>query len=342
MSENVTNAMFKPTKVTSKSALIKMETDRWEIRSTRWARAQPLVYHGVNVTTSNKTEFGPSDVEMDDQGNITNMPLLIGRPCFGIPTAYLRHGRKKPQWVQKSQSYKPTRCMKCKVQAACEKVCRARIKLIPEMGETIKDWQKKGGRVALKTPVKHPKCDVSFEKITRLTKQHPFSSSNDDKVKAFYAKQRIDFLEKDKLRKRKARAKAIKEGAIDDGVMDFLKRSRVFRLILLKQACKEKPLSPRLRHLDEQGIVNTADVWLEKAILLAEKKKVNPSKIAKNLIEKDKSKGVSYDVLRGRVTTDLRRIEFLESSRSSHSRNAVWPKFNVDKELADYIKYELP
>ncbi|MEP2988465.1 MAG: hypothetical protein ABJN65_15710 [Parasphingorhabdus sp.] len=338
MSDYATRSVFKKSKFTSRDALEKMDTAEWPQKAIRWAKKEPTHYREVVARLPNKSEFGPDDVELDDFGNITDMPLLIGKPCFGIPTAFLRHGGKQSVYVHRQKKRQPSRCMKCNVRLACEKVCLARIKLIPEMKEAIQSWQDKGGRKGLKTPVKYPKCDVAMQKIARLTKENPFQSSNDERVREHYKQKKIDFLEKDRLRKRRARARALKAGRLDDDVLDYFDRCRFYRLNLLREECRRAPLPPKLRHLDAQGMMNTTDVFLERSILLAEHSKVNPSVVAKRLMKKGKANGSSHNVLRARVSKDLQRIQFLESSRSSVRSGNIWPKFNVTTEIAEYTR----
>ena len=61
------------------------------------------------------------DIQTDGQGNILNMPLLIGKPCFGIPTGYLRE-RCAPPILANGRYFPSSKCHGCKVRAGCHKV----------------------------------------------------------------------------------------------------------------------------------------------------------------------------------------------------------------------------
>ena len=60
--------------------------------ATREERIAQGEYKTFTVPMRNGADFGWYDVKTDSAGNVTSMPLLVGRPCFGIITARLRHG----------------------------------------------------------------------------------------------------------------------------------------------------------------------------------------------------------------------------------------------------------
>lgn len=324
-----------------REALEKFDTDSWEHRASRWGRDDSRKYRNANVRIKNQTPINDDEVITDGFGNITAMPLLVGKPCFGIPTAFLKYGGTQMVYVHRDKSLQPSSCMKCLNRASCERVAKERIENTPELMDAIQDWQDKGGRSGLKRPTKYPKCKVAFEKVTRIVKFTPFRSSNDKAVRDFYEEQKRQFLEKDKLRKRKEREKKIKAGQLDDQTIQWLERERKHRLFRLEAACRDEKLPPKLRHLDHQGVKNTADVWLEKNILELEKGRSSASAIATRLIANGRSNGLSHNSLRARVSTDLARIKFLEKHKAAAASESVFPVFNAKRELAAFIKREL-
>jgi hypothetical protein len=62
---------------------------------------------------------------VDPAGNIVKMPPLIGRPCFGQVTAFLRHGGHQPFWnpVAKEVDEQPVHALPCPGRL---RVCRGR------------------------------------------------------------------------------------------------------------------------------------------------------------------------------------------------------------------------
>ena len=53
-----------------------------------WAGEKPW----AGVRLKHDVEFGINSVLMDGDWNITRQPPTVGKPCFGQPTAFARHG----------------------------------------------------------------------------------------------------------------------------------------------------------------------------------------------------------------------------------------------------------
>ncbi len=98
----------------------------YEAEVFAWGNGKPWGKGNLNHQTS----FGPDDVQTDGLGNITLMPLLHRKPCFGRPEVYLRqHGRKKTIKVYgRDREVAASRCGSCLIAAACKKVVFERIK----------------------------------------------------------------------------------------------------------------------------------------------------------------------------------------------------------------------
>ena len=59
-----------------------------------WGHIDPWGYGEGSIRLSHKKKFGAADVVTDGIGNITAMPHLLGKPCFGRPETFFRHGNR--------------------------------------------------------------------------------------------------------------------------------------------------------------------------------------------------------------------------------------------------------
>jgi hypothetical protein len=81
--------------------------------------SQPAPWNGLKIL--NRTVFEARDVRIDPNGDVTEQPLLIGKPCFGQPIVMARQGLTLKRRSSNGMVYL-TRCGRCKVREACTKV----------------------------------------------------------------------------------------------------------------------------------------------------------------------------------------------------------------------------
>ncbi len=260
----------------------------------------------------NNTEISRSAVRMTD-GHIERMPLLVGRPCFGIPIAFLRY-RGQVRYT-KARGLLPTgRCRACKAKEACASVVDRRLRSTPSITAAWIEWLQADGPAEFrkvnfgKSPARR-----AWNVLCRELARHPFMSVNDSAVVEKYCLDDQTSLDDDKKRQAKKRMQARRKGDVDmfdRGLLDDAARGRYVRLI----AATFHPNCPRpLLRVRLESIQELCDVWLGREILRLEKKKSNAPSIARWIVDTERrNKSVNHAALATRVTRDLKRIAEFE------------------------------
>src|SRR5689334_5411160 len=99
-----------------------------------WAQEKPWEIDGKRLRLPPTRPFSPGQVEVVG-GFITRGPIPIGRPCFGQPTAFLRHGGARYIYAGPGRGNQPTRCARCPIREACEFVAVERLQCTPKLAE---------------------------------------------------------------------------------------------------------------------------------------------------------------------------------------------------------------
>lgn len=94
-----------------------------------WAGEKP--WEGLRLP--NKTTIPPRITF--NGGNVTWMPQLNGKPCFGVPTAWLRFGHEQRKYMQ--GRWILSRCEKCKARPGCERVSETRLGINDEVRDAV-------------------------------------------------------------------------------------------------------------------------------------------------------------------------------------------------------------
>ena len=274
----------------------------------------------------------PVHVSTDLKGNVTFIrPLLAGRPCFGIVTAFERY--KDAMKPVKGRGLLPaTRCADCKAREACERVVKERVAAFPPLTAAFKEWLLAEG------PSKFDTRDFERTHVGRLWRRvglaaadASFTSVNDAKVVEHYQKLDKDALERDRRRKAIKREQDRRTGTIDAGHRSDLEIAADTRLIEVLEAI-DAPHAPRiLRALPPQSLEDMRDVWLGRETLRAERKKCRAPDVAR-WIQSQGRRNVSatFAALCTRVSKDLHRIENL--GRVTWRDTPLMRPFDVDRE----------
>jgi hypothetical protein len=317
-----------------KDGLAYLELQPYGEKIRRWAGPTPLKLASREIRTPKPDFIAPNEVELAD-GNIISMPKLIGRPCFGISTAWLRHGGDQRRYVRILNDFKESRCMLCDARQACSMVAIERITLCPEVHPWIKKWFKSGGRGKMNTKERNAPILSHWKWIIAELQKVTFTSSNDDVVRAHYEALRQEALDKDRERKRRGRAKAIAAGHVDQAFLDQLQREAFFRYTRLREIRKFVGEHISFRRLDERGAKLTADVWRYETLLSLGGKKPTAYAIAKSMVADGYNQGLGLGTLRARIPQDRERIRRLERSPWPGSSDTIWPVFNVATDLEE-------
>lgn len=274
-----------------------------------------------------RTEFEPSEVITDGVGNVSAMPPLIGRPCFGIITAYLRHGSMEEIYVRRMRKTRPSRCGRCGVQRACHGLAKERIKSSPILIEKVAEWVKKGGRGMFKSDSQLRTGKGSWTSLTWNAASISFISSNDMVVMSHSQAKKIEIFAKDRERKRIARKKARQDGIVDADLVAQAIVERERRQMYLEAARKNSAAPHWIKRLPDGSAEKIADAWLTQYLLSVARRKTNPNRVASAMQFQNKYRSSNKDSLRARLAVDLPRVAVLERLALPGSTQPVWPAF---------------
>ncbi|KRA81222.1 hypothetical protein [Altererythrobacter sp. Root672] len=290
-----------------------------------WAQGDP--WQGMRL--SHTTDLGRNAVLMDTDWNIIRMPLLIGKPCFGQPTAFARHGGHQPLSHPRF-GVVPSKCMRCPVNDACENVAKKRLRATRDIQEAFIAFERAGGGYGLRHPTDCPRADREFQRLCLALVQHGgFTSTNDAAVLNYYKDERTQLRERDADRKRKSRRKAVGQGDLDDAFLEVLQLHRVWRVAQLRLLKRSGGLPKRIAGMPLSSAAITADAWHARVLLQLRKAKVNPSAIAHEMMVQSPKVYTNHNALRQRVPRDLLRVDLLERLPRPGSNDPVWPPFNL-------------
>jgi hypothetical protein len=293
-----------------------------------------------------KTEIQPDQVEMDAAGNITKMPLLENKPCFGRAETLLRHGERTRPFKTKfgTMVETTTQCGRCPslTRRSCIKVVTHRVKANPAIHAALKEWQKYcddhlGGARDYTGHVASEHWGA-FKKA--IAARGPFTSVNDDAVKEAEAERKAMQTAKwrvskatyrDKLREKRRRARQLPSAQFVANARD--ERNR--RIKALRDAMDD-PMQPRciskvpLAHRDRTAVL-TANAAFVREILIEADRPAGPGVIARHLVELGLNEGVGVGTLKARMPNDLQRAYECEI-------RGIWSRFNPHSDLDEYAE----
>lgn len=323
---------------TSAAAILRLERMSHAEKLIHWGSKNPWV--GLRLP-SKVTHIPVSHVRIDNNGHITKMPKLIGRPCFGQVTAFLRHGGIQQTWIPRMKKWSNSRCMRCPVRTACEFVVNTRLNATPALRAAYQEWTSMGGRATTWQAAQPGIAMHRYRDLLRiLDATVPFSSVNDKVAEAHYDQIEAARLKKDRIRNKRARARErdrkIQAGQFDDEVLGALNRERIWRRnehrIARSHAGGPRRLNGTSSHFD-------ALVWLCKTRLELGGKAVNASSVAKELQLLGEEAERTHNALRSKVAGALGRVALLERTSLPGGSEPIWPKF-TQAELVAHMEYD--
>lgn len=261
----------------------------------------------------------PGSVQMAG-GHVTRQAYqVIGRPCFGIPTAKLVHGREYK--IQPDGNLVFARCGECPVRSPCHFICDERLHANEKIWEAFRDFERHGGRNAFWSGDGRSRAVASaLRELLRLLQAANFTTVADASVAAHYDKKALQKQETDAERQRQHRAQVQQALPEPDPIPSdqvFKEEARLLRDKLC--AVKMQPDCPRkLRQMDE---VLLERVWPVRAKLSLLGKPHGPTHIARALAPLYPDD--SFDAFRKRIEIVLHRVPLLKSSSENSSNDAV-------------------
>lgn len=251
----------------------------------------------------------PGSVDVAD-GHVTRQSYQVnGRPCFGIPTAKLLHGREYKIRLDGSLVF--ARCGECPVRTTCEFVCDERLHANDAIWEAFREFERRGGRDAYWSGVGGSRAVGSaLRELLRHLQAANFTTVADANVAAYYDKK---FLQKQKTaaeRQRQHRAK-VQQGHSTTNPLPSDQIIKGEARLLRDKLCTiqlEEDCPRKLRQMDE---VLVERVCVVRAKLSSQGKQHGPTAIAKALAAR--YPGLTMHALRKRIEAVLKRLPLLQS-----------------------------
>ena len=298
-----------------------------------WGHIDPWGYGEGSIRLSHKKKFGAADVVTDGIGNITAMPHLLGKPCFGRPETFFRHGNRTLPYTlssgrkTRSVSHRCGACGASGVRDACRKVSVERVLSDPTISAALGLWGRTSQSMHSEYVYVGPAGRYWTAVLKAIADRGPFANVNDAIV-----------VEHD-LRKvetrRKAESAARQRRRLVNQCQGLPPTAEFSGAAFNEQArrhdilCKlaSDPSSPLINKMFPAGRRLLSNVWL--ASVMLEEQRIVPTgrAIASWLVERSLHEGMKFESLRTRVARDMKRIGILEDASSGP---AVWEPFDPD------------
>ncbi len=252
-----------------------------------------------------------------DNGHIKRMPLVVGRPCFGIMTAYLRF-RAATKFVRGRGQQPSSRCGSCKIRPECRDVVERRIRSSLDISSAHQAWLLADGPSDIVTVDWRSRTGGKWRRLVTASTADLFESSNDVAVALSYAQQDLLAQEKDRERQRKNRERGRKRGVLDDQHrhdLDIAVARRAVRVVEAVREARTAGRPPSLAKLPNLSVRELLEVWHGREWLRAEKKLASGAAISRWIMETGKSnETANLNALQARVSKDLKRISAFEQA----------------------------
>lgn len=254
-------------------------------------------------------------------GHVTRQAYeVIGRPCFGIPTARLVHGR---EYIIRDRG-RPAlaRCGECPIRQACHFVCDERLHANEDIREAYRDFQRYCGREAFWSPdvADRKAVGLALSKLLRHLQAANFTTVADASIEAHYDKKAFQKREAAAERQRQHRAQVQQAPSASDPIPSDQIIKGEARLLRDKLcAVKKQANCPRmLRQMDEDLLERVWPVRMKLSLL---RKPHGPTAIARALAKLYPDD--TLDALRKRIEIVLKRVPLLESTPKNSSKGVV-------------------
>jgi hypothetical protein len=215
---------------------------------------------------------------------------------------------------------------------ACIEVVTRRLAVLAErdavFAEALDAWVGAGGVEDGGFAVAYEKLGPgAWTKVQSPLRFAGFKSVNDEVVKRRWAELRAMAAQAETRSKRYHLRTRWKDARALVLLVDGLDEGRRERERLLRAALAHAERPSYLRYLPSESIARLGATWWGREYARFTGRPINPSRIARILIENERGLGRSHSVLRAMVKDDLRRIAKLESSAAYNGGAPIWPKF---------------
>lgn len=285
---------------------------------------------------------------MDNVGNIIDMPPLRGKPCFGRPETFFRHGyatKKVPNVYGSMVDSSNHQCGRCPVRIACGFVCTVRVFQNSEMKDALSAWVKDCDSRQNGTRI-YTGASGRFwtEFLKAIVRRGPFSNSNDRWLKGQDELLRTQQREKAVVAKRRQRERDRRNRTREmllptlQAIQNLLDhRDELAKL--LQAAIGEKGLHRSISRITlssaRQSASLTANVWLSRELIMMAGIEARPGTIAGFMVDCGLAQEKTYAILKGSMSRYLARIFELEGKGKGR---IIWPRFVPDADL--YQRYD--
>lgn len=297
---------------------------------------------GKTTRLNHDTDFDPSEVQTNGQGDVFRMPLLERKACFGRPERHLRGLFSGRPYIDDDgdQRITETTCTRCEVRspgvfAACHDLSIERIKSNAEIEEAANRWldaiQPPFGRICFRNSL----GQLWANYLSTIERHGGWTTVNDDQVKVA---QVINAAQKRKQRAMDAKARRLRDkiarrgatAAVTPEIEAALNAERLVRAEGLKKLRSFQGKAPRdmLRFtaLTDESCDRIANVWWARELLVRLKGEAKGREIAELLRLRGKST-LSQGTLKAHVSRDLKRIRDYEQDMPG---GPLWGKWEYE------------
>lgn len=327
------HSVMKPSSASTASSewsIRKLDHLDYRAKLRHWLRSDAWNPHGARLRFLNP-RVSRTAVSID-KGHITDLPPMIGRPCFGIPTAYLRY-RDHRRYTKRAGLQPAGRCQSCNSREACHWVVEQRLRSTDRLMQAWTEWLQNDGPASFqKANFKTSYARRLWMALYRELNNHPFDSVNDASVSAHYQMQDQNAIEADRKRQATKRRNARRKGELDESDLALLEEAAKRRRLRISLALIHPDCPKELSRLPSRSCQELVDVWLGREILRLEKNKPNAPSIARWIVATRRSnQSKNHAALATRVAKDLNRIDRFE--RLGWEGSVLLPPLNSATEL---------
>jgi hypothetical protein len=254
-------------------------------------------------------KLGPGGIDAAG-GNVRRQSYpVVGRPCHGIPTARLVHGRD--HMIRKNGKLAFARCGECPIKASCQFIVNERLNANERIREAHREFERRGGAVAFwsRDHTRSRAPGAALQVLVRELQAVCFTSVNDSAVAAHYDELARARRERDAERQRAFRERTF---AKRERETDGQHRDLIAEAIDLRNRVEAAQAEPGCqRWLANLDAGDAARVWAIRTALSAQGVKHGATHIAAKL--KAQMPELSDDALRFRTARILRRMPQIEA-----------------------------
>jgi hypothetical protein len=302
----------------------------WGAKVQHWAKVDP--WEGMRLPNGLPVErFHVSNI----RGDVTGAACaVIGKPCFGIPTAILLREHERRTWYN-GRFMLSSRCGRCVVSNECSRIANARISADLAASHATTHFRALGGSQALRGDGPTlPELRTAYRQmIEALQRSGPFESILDPIAIAFGAsvleRRSQNAVKRSSVAQRRVAREHLCSGELPEEIRKIIDaeariRARSF-FNYRRSGTAPKQVTKGEAH---EQTVFTVKVWRHKTSLELQKQNVTAYRIATLLGVDKEYEHLTHGSIRSRVGAALRRIDLLERPSSTNGGLPIWPKLS--------------